>query len=329
MKPLKTAILGCGGFARRHAQVLQQLPTEVQLVACCDRNAWKAQELSAQYSAGQAQVFTDHTRMLEATDPDILIVCLPPYGHTDEVEQAAQRGIHLLIEKPIALSRDKAWQMVEASEKAGIKTQVGFMYRFGEALEYLRTLDSGPIGLFSARYFCNALHAPWWRDKEKSGGQLVEQVIHMFDLMRYLMGEPVTVYAKQANLFHQQTPGYTVEDVSATIATFPNGSLGVVYASNGAIPGQWIKDFKLVAQNLTAEFSDTNQARFFFTAQPGVPTQTIESSRDPYLAQLQDLIQAIRSGGPTRTPLREGAKSLELVLAARESAESGAEVRLA
>lgn len=219
--------------------------------------------------------------------------------------------------------------MVEASEKAGIKTQVGFMYRFGEALEYLRTLDSGPIGLFSARYFCNALHAPWWRDKEKSGGQLVEQVIHMFDLMRYLMGEPVTVYAKQANLFHQQTPGYTVEDVSATIATFPNGSLGVVYASNGAIPGQWIKDFKLVAQNLTAEFGDTNQARFFFTAQPGVPTQTIESSRDLYLAQLQDLIQAIRSGGPTRTPLREGAKSLELVLAARQSAESGAEVRLA
>ncbi|WP_027883079.1 Gfo/Idh/MocA family protein [Meiothermus rufus] len=329
MKPLKTAILGCGGFAKRHAQVLQQLSSQVELVACCDRNAWKAQELSAQYSAGQAQVFTHHSEMLESTDLDILIICLPPYGHTDEVEHATRRGLHLLMEKPIALSREKAWQMVEASEKAGIKTQVGFMYRFGEALEYLRTLDSGPIGLFSARYFCNALHAPWWRDKEKSGGQLVEQVIHMFDLMRYLMGEPCTVYAKQANLFHQQTPGYTAEDVSATICTLPNGSIGVVYASNGAIPGQWIKDFRLVAQNLTAEFGDTNQAQFYFTAQPGVPSQTIQSSRDLYLAQMQDLIQAIRTNGPTRTPLREGAKSLELALAARQSAESGVEVRLA
>jgi predicted dehydrogenase len=328
MKPLKTAILGCGGFAKRHAQVLQQLPSEVEWVACCDRNAWKAQELSAQYSAGQAQVFTDHATMLGETHLDILIICLPPYGHTDEVEQAVRHGIHLLMEKPIALSRDRAWQMVEASEKAGIKTQVGFMYRFGEALEYLRTLDSGPIGLFSARYFCNALHAPWWRDKEKSGGQLVEQVIHLFDLMRYLMGEPLTVYARQANLFHQETPGYTAEDVSATIATFPNGGLGVVYASNGAIPGKWIKDFKLVAQNLTAEFGDTNQAQLFFTAGPELTTHTIQSSRDFYLAQMQDLIQAIRTDGPTRTPLREGARSLELVLAARESAERGAEVRL-
>lgn len=328
MKPLRTAILGCGGFAQRHAQVLKQLGSEVELVACCDRNAWKAQALSGQYSAGRAQVFTHPTEMLDSTDLDILIVCLPPYGHTDEVEQAARRGIHLLVEKPIALTQEKAWQMVEASEQAGIQTQAGFMYRFGEALEYLQGLDTGPIGLFSARYFCNALHAPWWRDKEKSGGQLVEQVIHMFDLMRYLMGEPRTVYAKQANLFHQNTPGYTIEDVSATIVTFANGGLGVVYASNGAIPGQWIKDFKLVAQNLTAEFGDTNQARFFFTAGPEVTTHTLQSGRDLYLAQMQDLIRAIRTGGPTRTPLREGAKSLELVLAARTSAESGTEVRL-
>ncbi|MCX7602251.1 MAG: Gfo/Idh/MocA family oxidoreductase [Meiothermus sp.] len=328
MKPLRTAILGCGGFAQRHAQVLEQLGSEVELVACCDRNAWKAQALSAQYSAGRAQVFTHPTEMLDSTDLDILIVCLPPYGHTDEVEQAARRGIHLLVEKPIALTQEKAWRMVEASEQAGIQTQVGFMYRFGEALEYLQGLDTGPIGLFSARYFCNALHAPWWRDKEKSGGQLVEQVIHMFDLMRYLMGEPRTVYAKQANLFHQNTPGYTIEDVSATIVTFVNGGLGVVYASNGAIPGQWIKDFKLVAQNLTAEFGDTNQAHFFFTAGPEVTTHTVQSGRDLYLAQMQDLIRAIRTGGPTRTPLREGAKSLELVLAARTSAESGTEVRL-
>ena len=63
------------------------------------------------------------------------MICLPPYGHSDEVEAAAARGVHLLMEKPIALTSEHAWRMVETSEKAGIKTQVGFMFRFGEAVE--------------------------------------------------------------------------------------------------------------------------------------------------------------------------------------------------
>jgi predicted dehydrogenase len=332
MPPLRTAILGCGGFAHRHAANLLTLPDEAILAAFCDRNRERAVEYAQKYCAGGANIYTDHHDMFEHEALDLLVVVLPPYAHTDEVQCAAQRGVHLLMEKPIALSSAQAWQMVEAVEQAGIKTQVGFMFRFGEAIEQLKALiasgEAGQAGLMAARYFCNSLHASWWRSRERSGGQLVEQIIHMVDLMRYLLGEAQFVYSRQENLFHQHVPDYTVEDVSATVMGFQGGALGVIYASNGAIPNRWINDYKVVAQRLTAEFTNANNAVFTFTGDPEVRQQTIAGERNVHMYELQDLLHAIRSGGQTRTPMREGALSLDLALAARRSAEEHREVAL-
>ncbi|NLX10880.1 MAG: Gfo/Idh/MocA family oxidoreductase [Chloroflexi bacterium] len=332
MTRLRTGFLGCGSYAQRHAQILATLPNEIELVAFCDRNEWKAQALADEFTQGQARVFTAQQDLFDGADLDLLFICLPPYGHSDEVEQAAARGIHLLIEKPIALTSEHGWRMVEAAEQAGIKTQVGFMNRFGAAVEQLKALldsgEAGLVGLMAARYFCNALHAHWWRTREKSGGQIVEQAIHMFDVMRYLLGDPVSVYSRQENLFHREVEGYTAEDVSATIVSFASGAIGVVYATNGAIPGQWISDYRLVAQNLTAEVANANTATIVFTTDPEREPLQIASEKDFRRDQILDLLNAIRTGGPTRTPLREGAKSLDLVLAAARSGESHQEVIL-
>src|SRR5919106_4111518 len=201
MKRLHTAILGCGGFANRHAQNLIALSEEIELAAFCDHHDYNAREFSEKYTEGKASIFTDPQDMFEKAGLDLVVICLPPFAHTDEVELAAQHGVHILIEKPIALSSEHAWHMVQAAETTSIKTQVGFMFRFGTAIERLKGLmasgEIGAAGLMSARYFCNSLHAPWWRDRSKSGGQLVEQVIHMVDLMRYLVGEPISVYSRQ------------------------------------------------------------------------------------------------------------------------------------
>jgi len=332
MSTLRAGILGCGSFAHRHAQILAALGDQVEMVAFCSRDPANAQAFADQYTGGQGAVFTDHHTMFERAGLDLVIICLPPHGHTDEVERAAERGIHLLIEKPIALTSEQGWRMVEAAERAGIKTQVGFMYRFGDAVERLRAMldsgEAGMAGLMSARYFCNALHADWWRARDKSGGQVVEQAIHMFDLLRYLLGDAVSVYSRQENLFHREVPGYTIEDVSATVVGFASGAIGVVYATNAAIPGKWINDYRVVAHRLTAEFASANQATFVFTDDPERPPLVIDSDRDFRQAQTQDLLAAIRTGGSTRTPLREGALTLDLVLGAVRSAETRAEVRL-
>lgn len=331
MTPLRVGLLGCGHFANVHANINLKLQNEVQLVAFCDRNEWKARDFERHYAPG-AMVFTDHGTMFEQAKLDIVIISLPPYGHTDEVERAAEHGVHILMEKPIALESEQAWRMVEASEKARIKTQVGFMFRFGEAVERFKDLQAnghtGQVGLMTARYFCNALHSDWWRKREKSGGQVVEQVIHMFDLLRYFVGEPVSVYSRQENLFHQEVPDYTIEDVSATIVNFKNGSMGVIYASNNAIPGKWINDYRIVAHHLVADFQNANSALFTHTDRPENPITWVESDKDFRTALMLDLIHAIRTNSETRIPMREGAKSLDLVLAARRSAETHAEVAL-
>lgn len=332
MKPLRAAILGCGDFAKRHAENIVVLPQEIELTAFCDHHENNARDLSERFTGGKGRVFTDYRKMFEKGALDLVVVCLPPFAHSDEVEAAARYGIHVFIEKPIALSSEHAWRMVEAAEKAGIKSQVGFMFRFGAAIERLKEViasdESGPVGLMSARYFCNSLHAPWWRDRSKSGGQLVEQVIHMVDLMRYIMGEVVSVYSRQENLFHREAADYTVEDASATVIGFQNGGIGVIYATNGAIPGKWINDYRIVTQKLTAEFSNANNALFHYTAESPVRTETIRSEKNLHLAELQDLLTAIRTDGQTRTPLREGAKSLDMALAATRSAETHREVHL-
>lgn len=328
---IRAGILGCGNIANRHAAALVALKDRVELVACCDQAPTQSAAFSQKYSGGRAKTYNDYREMYADAKLDLAVICLPPFAHGEEVAEAARRGIHLLVEKPIALRSEQAWQMVEQAEATGIRTQVGFMYRFGEAVERLQRMQAsgqaGRPGLFSASYFCNSLHAPWWSEREKSGGQTVEQIIHLFDLMRVLLGEPLSVFSKQANLFHQDVPNYTIEDVSVTLATFPNGALGVIYASNAAIPGKWLKEWKLISDNVMVHFSDWNHAVFTPTTAPQAEVLNLASDRDVFLAQMQDLLTAIQTGGVTRTPLREGARSLDLVLAARRSSESGAEVR--
>ncbi len=329
---LRTAILGCGGFAHRHAANLANQADKFALIAFCDRHPERAQAFADRYTAGGGAIFTDHHDLFDRADLDLCVICLPPYGHSDEVELAAARGVHLLIEKPIALTAEHAWRMVAVAEAAGIKTQVGFMFRFGAAVERLKELiasgAAGPVGLMAARYFCNALHAPWWRDRSKSGGQLVEQVIHMLDLMRYVMGEPVSVYSLQSNVFHRHMPDYTIEDVSGTVIGFAGGGVGVVYATNGAIPGRWINDYRAVAQKVTVDFSDANHATFTYTAGPELRSETVASDESYHLRELLDLYAAIVEDRAPRTPIREGARSLELALAARRSAETAGVVTL-
>jgi predicted dehydrogenase len=332
MTILRTAILGCGGFAHKHARNLAHLPEQFHLVAFSDRNKDRAQTYADAYTEGKAAIYTDHRSLFHEMDLDLVIICLPPYGHTDEVHLAAAQGIHFHIEKPIALTAGHAWSMVAAAEAAGVKSQVGFMFRFGAGITKLRQLvetgEAGQVGLMSCRYFCNALHADWWRRRDRSGGQLVEQVIHMVDLMRFLMGDAATIYSLQRNIFHQHIEDYTVEDTSGTVIGFRNGGIGVIYASNGAIPGKWINDYHVVAQKVTAEFTDANHARLTYTAGPELRTEQVESDQDMYLLEILDLYNAIVYDRPTRIPIREGALSLELALAATQSAEAGQVISL-
>ena len=116
MPPLRTAIVGCGGFARRHAHIFASMPAHFQLSAFCDVSLERAAIFARDFTTGQADLFEDHHDLFAQTTLDLVAICVPPFGHSDEVACAADRGIHVFIEKPIALTSDHAWRMVDAAE---------------------------------------------------------------------------------------------------------------------------------------------------------------------------------------------------------------------
>jgi predicted dehydrogenase len=322
--PLRAALLGCGGIGGRHAAAAAKLPELMRLTACCGRDPSAIAAFAARHGA---EAFTDFERMLGEATPDLLIVALPPFAHAGQVEAAARAGVHLLVEKPIALDIGRAEAMVEAVRAGGVIGACGFMYRFGEAVEawHASAGETGESGHFSGQFHCNALHAPWWRDLGKSGGQMAEQLIHIVDLARHTLGMPQSVYARAANLFHREVPGYSAEDVSAIILGYDDGRIGVLHASNAAVPGRWAKRWQIVARRMTGIFEDWNNAEIFRT-EGEVTSRRIAGTRDVFVAQLAEVGQAVLQRRPPAVPLADGAASLRIALAARRSADERREV---
>jgi len=333
MPALRTAFIGCGGIARAHAGVLKLLADRAQMIAFCDVVRERAQAFSDEFANGQALVFTDCAHMLDDLELDLVYICLPPFAHNNEVELAAGRGAHIFIEKPIALNMELANRMVSAVAKTGVRSQVGFVLRFGEAVEAAKAAlasgEAGAPGLMIAQYMTNSLHSPWWRIKSRSGGQVVEQIIHIYDMARFLLGDAKSVYAGMDNIFHRGVEDYTSEDVATAVVHFDSGAWAAISSTNGAIPGQWLVSWQVIARNRTMRFDSANSAVFHHTDRGWPRTTTINSDRNMMLAETLDLLDAIDTGGETRTPISEGAKSLALVLGAVESAETGKPVHLA
>ena len=326
MMPLRVGLIGCGSMNSVHARTLAGMPEKARLVGFFDRHADRAAQLAAKYGGKDAAIETDHHALFAKAHLDAVVISLPPSAHTDEVDIAAGLGAHIFIEKPIAISREKAWHMTEACERAGIVTQVGFQLRFSPVVERLKALidsgEAGPAGLITARYFCNSLHAHWWRVKDQSGGQVYEQATHLLDLMRHFAGEAESIFSIQRNLFHQEVPDYTVEDVSGTLLNFRSGAIGVLAASNNAIPGKWEWDLRLVTRNLTAYLPDPNHAEIVFTTGAEPRREEIASDRNLYAAEMDDFLTAVANHTQARIPMREGALTLELGAAAARSAST-------
>lgn len=321
MSRLRVGLFGCGGIAARHASAVAALPDRMELAACCGRDQPRTADFAAKHGG---QAYTSLQHMLDGAKLDLLIVTVPPYVRSGEIEQAAAAGVHLLVEKPLALDEATANRLVAAADAAGVVAAIGFMYRFGDAVMRWQQADTGRAGMFTGSYHCNALHAPWWREKAKSGGQILEQVIHLIDLVRLFMGEPDSVYARAANLNHRGTPGYDIEDVSAMIFGWKDGRLAAVNANNIAVPGRWHKDWTLFAERAVGRFSGWNDAVLTWTS--GVVAEEVIAGRtDPFVAQMADVAGAIVEARAPRVPLREGAASLRLALAACRSAGEGRE----
>lgn len=324
---IKIGILGCGNIATVHVRRLSTIK-DVKIVAFTDIIKEKAEIMSKEYGGN---VYDNWHEMLDKEHIDLLYICLPPFAHKDEVMVAAERGIHIFIEKPIALNLDLAKKMVKAVEKHGVISQVGYNCRFGCGIEEAKRLiesgEAGDVGLAVGWYWCHYIGGAWWRDKKRSGGQIVEQATHLYDAMRYLCGDVDVVYGFNNRLFWTDVPDLTIEDVSSCTFKFKSGALGAIVSTTWGIPSQWWLKWLIATKNYTMESSDVNTLTLYTTTTP-VKLKKISENRDTYLLEAMNLIQAIKEGKETRTPISEGAKTLEFTLAAMKSMETGELVKL-
>jgi predicted dehydrogenase len=319
---LRIGFLGTGGIARTHLNALRQLE-EAELVAFSDiveeRSVGAAKEFDA-------LAFTDHRKMLDEVEMDALFVCLPPFAHTDGEIIAAEKGIHLFVEKPVALTMDKAEEISEAISRAGVISSVGYHWRYAETTKMaMELLEGKEIAALHGYWLGGMPRVEWWRVKEKSGGQMVEQTTHIFDLARYIVGDAESVYALGfKGILEKRVENHNVEDASIALIRFKNGLMGQI-SSTDVITQGGLTGLHIFSAGLTLQISPS-----VLTIKEAGKVTEIRQQHNCYFAEDSTFLEAIKTGdtGKLLSPYSDAVKTLSLTLGANKSLETGEVVAL-
>ncbi|MGJ3237594.1 MAG: Gfo/Idh/MocA family protein [Anaerolineae bacterium] len=238
---IRTALVGYGKVAHIHARVLAQ-STLADCVAVCGRDRDKAMGFADQH--GIPAYDTHLAQLITEQDIQAIIVCTPHPVHAESAVVAAQMGVHVLVEKPLATMLADCDAIIQAANAGGVQIGVISQRRFYEpALRVRQAIDDGKIG----KPILGTVQMLGWRNRDyyqsdpwrgtwehEGGGLLVNQAPHQLDLLLWYMGEPAEVTAYWDNLNH---PYIEVEDTAVAIIRFKNGALGNIVLSNSQKPG--------------------------------------------------------------------------------------------
>lgn len=327
---IRAGFLGMGYMGSIHAANLMKL-SDIEIAALCSSPVNDAREFAEKHGL-TCGIYEDGFTMLRAEKLDALFICIPPFAHCGQLEEAVEKGVHIFIEKPVALNLQRAKSMLKAAAKSNVHTQVGYHMRFGGAVqkfvELCRSGRTGKITLYSAAYECNSLHGPWWRDLRLCGGQVFEQVIHLYDMALYMLGKPASVSGHIANLLHTDVEGYTVEDTSAANLVFENGALGSITGTNCAVKNVWKARFRVVCENMIADFEDFNHARFTYTGGDEPVTEDVVCDTDPFMAEDKYFIDVLNGKEKPFATLEEGYTGLRMVSGVVDSSRTNTVIKL-
>jgi predicted dehydrogenase len=210
----------------RHARHLTEL-RDVRIVAVTDPNMTAARSFAETTGAA---VVSDLEALLN-TSPDAVYVCVPPHAHGPIEEQVLGAGTALFVEKPVALDLPTAERIADTARKAGVVTAVGHHWRYSPAVDLVRELlDGRPVRLAVGSWIDRVPPVPWWSTRALSGGQIVEQAVHVLDLIRLLCGDVVEVNA-YANAAPPGTPDADVDGATVAILKLQSGAVGTVAAA--------------------------------------------------------------------------------------------------
>ncbi len=239
MEPVKFGVIGVGGMGGGHARAFEKIE-EAQLVAVADVNAETAQKVAGETGA---TAFSSAEELIGKGGVEAILIATPHFFHPPVAEYAAQHGVHVLSEKPIAVTVSAADKMVEAAEKGGVLLGLMFNQRTEPLKKKMHEIiASGELG----EIYRISMTAPWYRTqayygsgswrgtwKGEGGGILMNQAPHQLDLLAWMGGSPKSIFGVAGTRGHQ----IEVENTSVSILDYGGGKTGWFYTSTAEASG--------------------------------------------------------------------------------------------
>jgi myo-inositol 2-dehydrogenase / D-chiro-inositol 1-dehydrogenase len=327
---MRVGIVGAGTMGGVHAAGWKS--TEVELVGVMSKNQKAALELSQKY---KTKVFDSYEDLLKQVD--IIDICVPTDFHKEMVLQAAKAGKHIVCEKPIALTVEDGQAMIEACNAAQVRLFIAMVVRFFPQYRAAQqAVVNGQVGNIGVMRFKRVSYQPtgdeaWFTNEERSGGMLVDLMIHDLDYARWLGGEVKRVFAKSVRGQDPTAPN----DYALVTLGFDNGRMALVEGGWAYPPGyfrtsldiagsqgviEWRSDDAITVQPFLKPREEKGVARV------GVPGSIL--AEDPYTTEIKHAYDCIKNNKPFLVTAEDGLEALRIALAAKESLKTGKAVVL-
>lgn len=340
--PFKVVLVGCGGISRAWLSHAATRP-DLRFVGLVDLYPESAESRKAEYNLSEARIGTDLGQMIAETGADIVFDCTVPEAHPAVTIEALSRGCHVLGEKPLAPSMAEARRMIQAAQESGkIYAVIQNRRYLNGIVGYRNVIQSGTIGpltTLNADFYLGP-HFGGFRDQMEHV-LLLDMAIHSFDQARFISGtDPVSVYC------HEWNPAGSWYAHGASAMCIYEMSDGVVFNYRGSwcaegdpkgLGTAWACEWRAVGQKGTALWDGEEgiQAEAmagtegFFRAMAPVALPALPVlAHTNHAGVINEFIEALKSGTTPQTICTDNVKSLAMVLAAIESAETGQKVQV-
>ncbi len=326
-RPLRAGVVGLGMMGRNHVRVWDEAIEGVELVAVADPDPAALRRATA---GRRARGFEDPERMFVEEELDLVSIVAPTSLHLPVTLAALKAGANVLVEKPIAATREEATRMIDAAGEAGRMLTVGHIERFNPAIRELhRRLAEGELGRI---FQISATRLGPFPARIRDVGVVVDLAPHDLDIMRYLIGaEPIRIYAETERRIHTEH-----EDLFNGTMKFANGVVGVLNI-NWLTPtkrreltvtgerGMYVADY--IEQDLVfyanTDADDTWINRGVTSVAEGEMTRRSIRREEPLGVELREFAHAVRDGGPPPVDPHDAMVALLLARKMVESALSG------
>jgi len=339
---LKIALVGCGRIAKRHSELLgfDQIKG-AQLVSVCDNVIDKANKIGEQFNV---PAYIDMDAMMKSEPIDIVVVLTPSGLHAEHVVNLSKYGKHIIVEKPMALSIEDTEAMIYACDANNIKLFVIKQNRFNVPVVKLRkALVSGRFGKLTlgtvrvrwARHQAYYDQDLWRGTWSMDGGVLTNQASHHVDMLEWMMGDVESVFAKMTTALAD----VETEDTAIVTLKFKSGALGIIEATTATRPTNLEGSISILGENGTVVIGgvavNEMQTWVFEDEQEGDSGVLEEFSVNPpnvygfgHQAYYEHVVDCVVNESANLVDGLQGRKSIELISAIYESAETGKEVFL-